>query len=416
MKRRDQDGLHRRPNTPTGTWYFRFKGADGRLHEHSTKTSSFADAREIRNQFLAAIKQFGTPSERATWTFRQAAEFWLKKRALDGLRVNTLQLDRERLVRLNAFFGEMKLAAITPATLIAYKERRKEKVKPRTFNMERRIVRAVLREANLWAAVERDFGALREAKGTVGRALEPDEEEALFLAASTHKRWEPVLYFAVLLGNTGCRKSELLNLRLCDVDLPGRKLTIPKAKTEAGKRTIPLNEAALAAAAWLWKRAAGLGAKHAEHYLLPAYAWRLKEAGDAFDVKRPQRTIRTAWRAVVKFASGQSQPKGVAPEEWMRESVKGLRMHDLRHDFRSDLADADVEEATAMEIMGHDSVEMSKLYRHMRKTARAKRDEDKRKAVEAVGGQKGGARVVGSRGEPVLYARDNVVQMRGKRG
>jgi len=41
--KKDRDGLHRRPNTPVGIYYFYFRGADGRLRERLTGTAIYRE-------------------------------------------------------------------------------------------------------------------------------------------------------------------------------------------------------------------------------------------------------------------------------------------------------------------------------------------------------------------------------------
>jgi hypothetical protein len=55
----------------------------------------------------------------------------------------------------------------------------------------------------------------------------------------------------------------------------------------------------------------------------------------SYDPKRHQVSFRTAWRNLVREAG-----------------LKGLRFHDNRHNFRSDPADADVDDQTAMALLG----------------------------------------------------------------
>lgn len=70
----------------------------------------------------------------------------------------------------------------------------------------------------------------------VGSALTPEEQSAFIAAAQSH--WAGK-YFLFLLY-TGCRRSEALGLRTCDVDYKNKQLHVPGTKTELSDRTIPL--------------------------------------------------------------------------------------------------------------------------------------------------------------------------------
>src|SRR5215469_16609383 len=77
--KKDRDGLHRRPNTPEGIYYFYFRGTDGRWREKSTGTSSYADARDTRSCELQKIRDGQMPSEFRGWTLEKVAQVWLQR-------------------------------------------------------------------------------------------------------------------------------------------------------------------------------------------------------------------------------------------------------------------------------------------------------------------------------------------------
>jgi integrase len=167
--------------------------------------------------------------------------------------------------------------------------------------------------------------------------------------------------------NTTARGCELKGLRLADVDLISRSLTIRRTstKTDAGCRVIPLNENALWAIARLIERAQFLGASQPEHHVFPAAGFRHTQenrhvAGTGYDPTSPMRSWRTAWRSLT-IAAG----------------LQGLRFHDLRHHCITRLAEAGVPEQTLMAIAGHVSREMLEHYSHVRMQA-------KREAVAAL--------------------------------
>ena len=73
------------------------------------------------------------------------------------------------------------------------------------------------------------------------------EEVSIFTPGEITRIWEAKdtnIYYSVILMYiyTGCRKSELLNLKKTEVDIPGRCFKILEAKTEAGIRTVPIAE------------------------------------------------------------------------------------------------------------------------------------------------------------------------------
>lgn len=66
------------------------------------------------------------------------------------------------------------------------------------------------------------------------------------------------------------RACEIKALRWIDVDLFARSLTIPKSKTVAGERTIPLTDGAYKTLLEIRKRAEIFGSVELSHYIFPA--------------------------------------------------------------------------------------------------------------------------------------------------
>ena len=200
--------------------------------------------------------------------------------------------------------------------------------------------------------------------------LSPEEEQRLFAVASSRPRWETAYYAALLAGNTTARRCEIRGLRLADVDLINKTINVRRSttKSDAGARTIPLNEAASWAVARLLRRAAILGASQPEHYLFPSFRFRYTRtasaAGIGYDPAIPMKTWRTAWRNLTRAAG-----------------LPGFRFHDLRHHCITRLAEAGTPEQTLMAIAGHISGDMVEHYSHIRMQA-------KRAAVAALDARK----------------------------
>jgi integrase len=196
-------------------------------------------------------------------------------------------------------------------------------------------------------------------KSGPGRALSPEEEQRLFEVASREPRWEVAYYAALVAANTTARKCETRGLRLVDLNLVSRTISVRRSttKTDAGTRVIPLNETALWAVTRLLERASMLGSTQPDHYLLPAFQFKhtrdASAAGTGFDPTRPMKTWRTAWRKLTKVAG-----------------LPGLRFHDLRHHCITRLAEAGTPDQTVLAIAGHISREMLEHYSHIRMQAK----------------------------------------------
>jgi len=355
-KRKDNDGLHKR----RGIWHYKLKDG-GRWREFSTHTSSYQEARKVRQKVVQAQQEGRLPTETSKWPFERAAEQWLALRS-NHVTPKTHKTETERLQALLRFFRGRRLDDINSSDIQNYQIQRLRVVSATTVNLDCGVLRMILRSAKLWSRIQDDYKALPKKKTGPGRALTPEEELRLFDIAQSNPRWDAAYYAAVLAANTTARGCELKGLRLVDVDLMSNSLTIRRAstKTDAGCRIIPLNSSALWAAARLKERAQCLGANQPEHYILPAAGFRhTKEGkhveGAGYDPASPMKSWRTAWRSLTKAAG-----------------LQGLRFHDLRHHCITRLAEAGIAEQTLMAIAGHVSRQMLEHYSHVR--IQAKRD------------------------------------------
>ena len=87
------------------------------------------------------------------------------------------------------------------------------------------------------------LGIKKNPKTNIARFLDADELARLGRALDAHEaRWPEAVAAVQLLAHTGCRRSEVLDLRRRDVG--GDAINLPDAKT--GPHTVPLGEAARA--------------------------------------------------------------------------------------------------------------------------------------------------------------------------
>ncbi len=295
------------------------------------------------------------------------------------------------IARLKEYFGITRLAKIKPQTVLAYREWRKvhrreagrkdsdsvslaasAEVGPALINMEIGCLRRILKWAKLWHLVGPEIKPLKEPE-TIGRALTHEERTRLFHIAAQKPEWETAYLAGVLAVSTTARGCELRALQWRNVDFINRTLEIPKSKTEAGVRLVPLTPEAYDALLKLRRRAEGLGPVEPSHYVFAAWIPKWEVTNDAegkltprrmvmteFDPTRSQGSWRTAWRALTKKAG-----------------LPWLRFHDLRHTAISILGEGGVPDRVIMDIAGHVSPRMLKRYSHIQLEA-------KRAAIQAL--------------------------------
>jgi integrase len=250
--------------------------------------------------------------------------------------------------------------------------RHADKKKPTTTNREIATLRGALSRAIEWGAMPGPHPLKAVKMSKVDplarvRYLSPAEETRLLAALAsretkirearasfntwrTDRGYKPVPDYpagryvdhvqpVVLLAmHTGARRGELLGLRWQDVDLTGRMVTFIDTKSDRRTRRVPLNAtAAQALTAWRPAKA------EPEALVFPG---RGKDA--------PLTTLKTAYNALLKAAA-----------------ITGFRFHDLRHHAASKLVQAGTDLYVVSEILGHQSMTMTRRYAHLRDTDKA---------------------------------------------
>ncbi len=164
------------------------------------------------------------------------------------------------------------------------------------------------------------------------------------------------------------RGCEIKALRWRDINLLDGILTVPKSKTEAGERVIPLTSDAYKVMVKLRARAEMFGTVEPSHFVFARFKSirrfkgknLLEMRATSYDPTRPVTSWRTAWRKLTRKAG-----------------LAGLRFYDLRHHAITELAEPGASEQTIMAIAGHVSRRMLERYSHIRLEA-------KRNALEAL--------------------------------
>jgi len=300
------------------------------------------------------------PTQVLKLTVADAGEMYFSARETE-VSPSTVRLETDAYKQVKRHLGSTRLGSITLKSLADYTKKRKaEEIQNRTINIEVGVLRRVLKMFKLWSRLADDYRPLPESTD-IGRALTPEEELKLFETASSRAEWSVVFWISLIAVNTTAAGIELRNLRLDDINLRNRNLTIRVGKNRFRSRVLPLNETAMWAVERLLERAKELGATEPGHYLIPS-----RISGGEYDPTQPP--SRWGWRSAWRKLTAEC-------------GLKGFRPHDLRHTAITKLAESpDASEQTIMSIAGHVSVEMLRYYSHIRTEA-------KRKAVATLDNQ-----------------------------
>jgi len=335
----------------------------------------------LLEDFVAAGGKVPTLSVRPeTIAARQLFDHYLSTHANGTIEESSLGTARSHLNQLTSTLGErFRMQSLTLLNLQEHIDRRRKKgVSPVTLKKEIATLRAcwnwavqsklltgncpnrglrfpkeeekepfrTFTEIETIIAAEQADAARKEALWEALYLTRPELEE--FLAYVRKSGTQPWLFPMVAFGAyTGARRSEMLRALVSDVDLDGGVVAIREKKRVRGKRstrTAPITpKLAIVLRQWL--------AVRPESMHLFCQAQRVTHS----------KTQREAPTAVTPDEAHDHFKRTVAGSKW--KALRGY--HVLRHSFISALASAGEDQRVIDEVVGHQSEEQRKRYRHL---------------------------------------------------
>jgi integrase len=315
-----------------------------------------------------------------TVTARQLFDRYLETHANGTIEVNSLGTSRTHLGQVRRSLGErFRLQSLTLVNLQEHVDRRrKQGVSPVTLKKEMATLRACWNWAvhggllkgtfpgrGLRFPKEEEkvpFRTFAEIEAIIASEnLDDDKQDALwealylmrpeieeFLGHVREHGTLPWVYPLVTFGAyTGARRSEMLRALVTDVDLDGQVVTIREKKRVQGKRST---------------RTAPLTPKLAE----VLRAWLAVRPASPFLFCQGEKVTRSKTKregptAVTKDEAHDHFKRTVEGSKWA--VLRGY--HVLRHSFISALASKGVDQRVIDEVVGHQSEEQRKRYRHL---------------------------------------------------
>jgi hypothetical protein len=296
-----------------------------------------------------------TPSQFRTVMFEEAALNWLEIKKLQQRKPRTIEMYQWYIRNLSRKFAGILLSQIQIKHIQEYQQRRKLSAGPSCVNHEINTLAQILRQADLWRVMEKQYCPLALPDWTPPKVLTAEEEERFFRVAAGNPDWS-VAYWAVsLTNNTSAKGTELRLLQIKHLKLEQETPTIhipdDTVKNELSARVVPLNDVAEKQIRRILKRAHALGAWSPEHYVFP---YRIKK--NIYDVTRPAspKFLRTAFRSM-RRATGL---------EW-------LQPRNFRNQVIARLFEKGTPEETIISIAGPQSIKMSRYYSLIKISAKA---------------------------------------------
>ena len=375
MRRHAESGvndmaLYRR----NGTYHCDF-ALNGQRYRQTLETTDWREAKQKENDLIALAKQgklaSGKLASLARLAIGEAFDRYLEERKIE---IQSARHESDIAKPVRSFFQGRRLDQIRADDVRAYQAHRvTQGRKPKTINLEVGVLLRLLKRAKLRHLLADDVKML-SVRREPRQMLTPAEKQRLFETASTKTDWQTAYCAALLTANTSMRPVEVRRLLWRDLDPINRVITVRVSKTDAGTRTIPLNDEAWSAIAALNQRANKLRTYDLENYVF-CREW------PKIDGARPMGRggWRSAWRSLREAAAKKDPDKGL--EAMPR--LANLRYYDLRHQFVTEMCEAGVPESVIRELAGHVDPAMMRIYSHPRLAA-------KRTAVEALATVKSG--------------------------
>lgn len=374
--------------TPSPTFGLRFTANGKRRYvrlgtasEGWTPTTAHAELQNVLADVRRGIWQPASPppapEAKEDPTFHQFATDWVA--AVRGeLRPKTvLDYEWQLSCHLLPFFRAHRLSQITVQEVDRYRQSQvhRDQISPSSINKTITRLAQILEVAVEYELIDRNPAKGRRRRLKVARPVSvwldsAEQIEALLDAArGLDKKAElkggrdqkgGLVYRRTLLSTflfAGLRIGELTDLRWRDIDLPGNRLFVHEAKTDAGVREVDILPV--------------LRGELARHHRRSPY----RSPGDyvfpsAVGTKLAESNIRR--RVLDKAIVGANKALAKADEAPLPD---GLTPHKLRHTFASTLVALGVDPGSVMDQLGHaDPAFTLRIYRHgMRRDPAAKR-------------------------------------------
>jgi integrase len=351
-------------------WFAAFTDASGRRLKKSTKTTDKKTALKIAHEFesvankrrtLTQVRRvIGEMSRELLGedlrepTLREHIEGWLNAKA-PSTAPSTAVFYRNATSKFLAWLGgraDQEISLITRANIVAFRNERAAVAAPKTVNHEIKVLRMVFRSARKDGIISDDPAefaeTVRDRGGNSARRPFTIPELRAVLDACDDE-WKSLVLFGLY---TGQRLGDLATLSWANLDLQRQDIRLTTAKT--GKRmSIPISES-------LQRHILNLPACDASDAPIHPRAFQtMQRCGKSGGLSNQFADILAA-AGLREKKTHRKQKEGTV----VKRDASGLSFHSLRHTAVSMMKDAGIPEAAVMEIIGHDSEQMSQHYTH----------------------------------------------------
>lgn len=357
-------------------WYARFTDKEGRRRNRSTGTAKRKDALKIAESFEAAAKQVRTAKQvrkvitelheeitgekMLTQSFKSFSSAWLDKKNGE-VSAATLSFYKKTVSKFSQFLGpsaDSDIAAITQADILRFRTSLSASISAKTTNHNikglRMLFKAAKQEQLIIENPTENINTLKITKKPDRRPFTLDEVRALL--AGSDDEWKSMIRFALY---TGQRLADIASLKWENVDLKLKEIRIQTRKT--GRSLIlPIAPPLLEGLEARMSRAKATEPIHPR----------------AFEIVLRRGTtgqLSNQFAEIMSRAGLRSKPSHQKKNEGLGRgglrSTARLSFHCFRHTAVTLLKEAGIPSAVVMEMIGHDSEQMSAIYTHVGRKA-----------------------------------------------
>lgn len=351
-------------------WSACFQLPDGRRTQRTTEQTDATKARKIADQFekaaqagkiarltelqarkvLADIYAIANPTKMKAATTRKFLKDWLATKEVETS-ANTHQRYEVAVDQFLRYIGskaDQDLFHLTTADLQAFRDKLSSKLSPGSCNVAIKIMRAAFNGARMQGLMDSNPAQLVKLMRTEKfrrRPFTPDELRRVLAAADD--QWKGMVGVALY---TGFRLGDVATLDWKSIDLATAEINLVTAKT--GRRiSIPIAPPLHRLLSALGKKTGPVFPEACQTYQNTSTTTRLS--------KGFYRIMEKA--GLVEHRTHASTGKGRSSKRNQQE----LGFHALRHTATSLLKNANVSDAVARDIIGHESASVSASYTHI---------------------------------------------------
>jgi integrase len=350
-------------------WFACFRDAQGGQHRRSTFSANRKAAQKVADQYesvaqrklpartvretIAELYREAYQQDTPSATVRSYFTDWLKTREPE-ISPATLAFYKKSVDKFFQHLGpaaELDLASVTRRTLVEFRNSIAKTNAPATINADLKALKTIFRSAKRDSYIVEDPSEFVETvrKNSNGNRRPFTVKELRAVLDAADSEWKSLVLFGLY---TGQRLGDLAVLSWDNVDLVRNEIRFRTRKT-AKQMILPVATPLRAHIEGLPTGERPGAPIHPKAFAIMARQGRSGNLSNQFSDLLAQAGLR-------EKAPHRSKGKGRSA----RRESNGLSFHSLRHTTVSLLKEAGIPESVVMELVGHDSEQMSAHYTH----------------------------------------------------